>query len=162
MASGQNGKLTNYQVDKMASWQNGKLTKWQVDKMASLQNVKFTKCQVDKMASWQHGKLTKCQVDKMTSWQNVMAPKRFDETSPKSCLSGWRQQQSKVHNFVVDSFVKLMLMYLYNAIMIFGHPGGAMTLSLTTFSVKALSITTFSLMALMLGVVNAEICNWAH
>jgi hypothetical protein len=31
MASGQNGKWTKWQVDKIASGQNGKLKKWQVD-----------------------------------------------------------------------------------------------------------------------------------
>jgi hypothetical protein len=40
MASGQNGTLTKWQVEKMAvekmaGLQNGKLTKWQVDKLAT-------------------------------------------------------------------------------------------------------------------------------
>jgi hypothetical protein len=46
----------------MASSQNGKLTEWLVDK-----NVKFPKWQVGKMASWQKGKLEKWQVGKMVS-----------------------------------------------------------------------------------------------
>ncbi len=40
MASGQNGKMLEWQVDKMASGKNGKLTRWQGEKMASGQDGK--------------------------------------------------------------------------------------------------------------------------
>jgi hypothetical protein len=34
LASWQNGRLAEWQVDKMGGWKNGKLTKWQVGRMA--------------------------------------------------------------------------------------------------------------------------------
>jgi hypothetical protein len=73
MVSWQDGKLTEWPVDKMTSWQNDELTKWPVKKLHKYKQVE--KIQSRKVPSWQsaefkNDRLRQWQVDIMTGQHN--------------------------------------------------------------------------------------------